>query len=305
MDKGEWVDPRAGRVTFGEVTERWMASRSSLRESTKSRDRSLLDSLILPRLASTPLAAIQPSDLDAFVADLLAAGKAPATIHKVWQILSGIFGLAVRDRLIALTPAREVRLPKIEVEEPRALPVEEVMLLADSIDPRYRALVLVGAFGGLRFGELAGLKVGDFDPLCHHVRVRRTISDVRGRLVEGPPKTQKGIRTVTLPRFIADELATHLANRPTVSPQDWIFPAPQGGPLRRTGWVRRHWKPALKAAGLEENLGTHILRHSQVALLIAQGEHPKVIADRLGHTSVRTVLDVLRAPLRRCRRGRR
>jgi len=292
VDKGEWVDPRAGRVTFGEVTERWMASRSSLRESTKSRDRSLLDSLILPRLASTPLAAIQPSDLDAFVADLLASGKAPATIHKVWQILSGIFRLAVRDRLIALTPAREVRLPKIEVEEPRALTVDEVMLLADSIDPRYRALVLVGAFGGLRFGELAGLKVGDFDPLRHHVRVRRTISDVRGRLVEGPPKTQKGIRTVTLPRFIADELATHLANRPTVSPQDWIFPAPQGGPLRRTGWVRRQWKPALTAAGFEENLGTHVLRHSQVALLIAQGEHPKVIADRLGHTSVRTVLDV-------------
>ncbi|MFQ5968685.1 MAG: tyrosine-type recombinase/integrase [Acidimicrobiia bacterium] len=292
VDRGEWVDPRAGRITFEVVAERWMAGRSSLRESTRSRDRSLLNSLILPRLASTPLVAIRPSDLEAFIADLLAAGKAPATIHKVWQILSGVLRLAVRDRLIALTPAREVRLPKIEVEEPRALTVDEVMQLADAIDPRYRTLVWVGAFGGLRLGELAGLQVDDFDPLRRQLRVRRTISDVRGRLVEGPPKTPKGIRTVTLPRFIADELVAHLAKRGTVTPRDWIFPAPQGGPLRRTGWVRRYWRPALKAAGVEENLGTHTLRHSQVALLIAQGEHPKVIADRLGHTSVRTVLDV-------------
>jgi integrase len=136
------------------------------------------------------------------------------------------------------------------------------MQLADSIDPRYRALVLVGAFGGLRLGELAGLKVGDFDPLRRQVRVRRSVSDMRGRLVEGPPKTPKSIRTVTLPRFLGEELVAHLAKCGTVSPQDWIFPAPQGGPLRRTGWVRRFWKPALRAAGLEQDLGTHALRHS-------------------------------------------
>lgn len=60
----------------------------------------------------------------------------------------------------------------------------------------------------------------------------------------------------------------------------------------RTAWVRRVWKPALATANLDQDLGTHTLRRSQVALLIAQGVHPKVIADRLGHTSVRTVLDV-------------
>jgi integrase len=76
------------------------------------------------------------------------------------------------------------------------------------------------------------------------------------------------------------------------SPQAWIFAAPKGGPIRRTAWMRRVWKPALASANLDAALGTHTLRRSQVALLIAQGEHPKAIADRLGHTSVRTVLDV-------------
>jgi integrase len=198
----------------------------------------------------------------------------------------------VRDRLIPITPARDVRLPRIEHKEPEALTADQVMRLAETMDPRYRALVLVGAFGGLRIGELAGLQLGDFDPLRNLIRVRRNASDVRGRVIVGPPKTAKSIRTVTLPRSITERLVEHVAALRVADPGEWLFPAPEGGPIRRTVWVRRHWKPALAAAGLPTDLGTHVLRRSQVALLIAQGEHPKVIADRLGHTSVRTVLDV-------------
>jgi integrase len=222
----------------------------------------------------------------------MAAGKAPATIQKAWQIASGVFRLAVRDRLIPLSPARDVRLPKIERREPEALTADQVMQLAEAMDPRYRALVLVGAFGGLRIGELAGLQLGDFDPLRNLIRVRRTAADVRGRVIVGPPKTSKSIRTVTLPRSITKRLVEHVAGSGLTDPGEWIFPAPEGGPIRRTAWVRRYWKPALATAGFPTDLGTHVLRRSQVALLIAQGEHPKVIADRLGHTSVRTVLDV-------------
>ena len=180
----------------------------------------------------------------------------------------------------------------MESEQPRALTVDEVIKLAEAIDPRYRALVLVGAFGGLRIGELAGLMVGDFDPLRRQIHIRRTTSDLSGRIVVGPPKTSKSRRTVVLPRFVADELSAHLREMGANTPTDLIFPAPERGSLRRTNWTRRFWKPALERAGLELDLGTHSLRHSQVALLIAQGEHPKVIADRLGHSSVRTVLDV-------------
>ncbi len=292
LDRGEWVDPRAGRVLFESVAERWMAGRAALRETTRARDRSYLNSLILPHLGDNPVGSVQPSDLEAWVADLVADGKAPATIQKAWQIASGVFRLAVRDRLIALSPARDVRLPKIERSEPTALTVDQVMRLADAIDPRYRALVLVGAFGGLRIGELAGLQLGDIDPLRSLVRVRRTASDVQGRLIVGPPKTAKSIRTVVLPRSITEQLVEHIARLEETGLDSWLFPAPEGGPIRRTAWMRRVWKPALAAAGLEQDLGTHTLRRSQVALLIAQGEHPKVVADRLGHTSVRTVLDV-------------
>ena len=292
LDRGEWVDPRAGRTRFESVAERWMAGRVSLREGTQARDLSYLNSLVLPTFGLRAVGTIQPSDLEAWVADLMAADKAPATIQKAWQIASGVLRLAVRDRLIPLSPARDVRLPKIERREPEALTADQVMQLAEAMDPRYRALVLIGAFGGLRIGELAGLQLRDFDPLRNLIRVRRTAADVRGRVIVGPPKTSKSIRTVTLPRSITKRLVEHLTGSGASDPGEWIFPAPEGGPIRRTAWVRRYWKPALATAGFPTDLGTHVLRRSQVALLIAQGEHPKVIADRLGHTSVRTVLDV-------------
>jgi integrase len=184
-----------------------------------------------------PVGSVRPSDLEAWVADLMAAGKAPVTVQKAWQIASGVFRLAVRDRLIALSPARDVRLPKIERSEPIPLTVEQVLQLADAIDPRYRALVLVGAFGGLRIGELAGLELGDFDPLRNLVRVRRTASDVRGRVIVGPPKTSKSIRTVVLPRSITEQLVEHVARLEEKGPEAWLFPAPEGGPIHRTAWM--------------------------------------------------------------------
>ena len=292
LHRSEWVDPHAGRELFGVVADRWMEGRVALRESTLARDRSYLRSLVLPAFGSRPVGTIQPSDLATWIAGMNAAGKSPATIQKAWQIASGVLRLAVRDRLIALSPARDVQLPKIERTEPIAFTVDEVLHLADVIDPRYRELVLVGAFGGFRIGELAGLQLGDFDPLRSLMRVRRTASDVGGKVIVGPPKTSKGIRTVALPRSITQQLVDHVATLSDKGNTAWLFPAPEGGPIRRTTWTRRVWKPALAAAGLDEALGTHTLRRSQVALLIAQGEHPKVIADRLGHTSVRSVLDV-------------
>ncbi len=292
LARGDWVDPRAGEVPFEVVAERWMASRVALRPSTRARDRSYLRSLILPRFGSIPIGDVQPSDLDAWIADLIPQGKAPATIHKAWQIAGGIFRLAVRDRLIPLSPATDAELPGIPHREPEVLTLDEVIRLADAIDPRYRTLILVGAFGGLRIGELAGLQVGDFNPADGHLRIRRGVTHVHGHTVVGPPKTAKSIRTVALPGTISGYLDAHISELHRTGPDDWIFPAPEGGPIRYTNWVRRIWKPALTAAGLRDDLGTHTLRRSQVALLIAQGEQPKVIADRLGHTSVRTVLDV-------------
>jgi integrase len=87
----------------------------------------------------------------------------------------------------------------------------EIIDLAEAIHARYRALVFVGAYGGFRIGELAGLRPGRVDLLAGAVTVAEILTEVKGKLIAGPPKTRAGRRTVGLPRFVVRELEAHLA----------------------------------------------------------------------------------------------
>jgi integrase len=121
--------------------------------------------MVLPRFGTTPLAAITQPEVQAWVAQLTGRGFAPATVVKAYQLLGRTLTAAVNADMIPRSPCRAVRLPKIEREEMRFLNPAEVARLADAIGPRYRALVLLGAYGGLRMGELAGLRRGRVGPL--------------------------------------------------------------------------------------------------------------------------------------------
>jgi integrase len=138
-------------------------------------------------------------------------------------------------------------------------------------------LVFVGAYGGLRIGELARLR-----------RSRVDLAEVQGKLHSGPPKTKASRRRVSLPGGVIEELAVHL--RAPGRPTDYVFRAPAGGPPRINRFRHRVRLPATLAAGLP-GLRIHDLRHTAVALWIAAGASPKEVAARAGHTSVSFVLD--------------
>ena len=132
--------------------------------------------------------------------------------------------------------------------------VAQIAALAEAVGPRYRALVLVAAYGGLRWGELVGLKVKRVDLLHGRVTVAEQVAEVNGQLIPGPPKTAAGRRTVTLPAAAAVALAEHLAEFAEPGPEGLVFPAPQGGYLRRSNfrrrwWVRRPGRPEWKGCG--------------------------------------------------------
>jgi hypothetical protein len=151
--RGTWTDPAHGKVTLAEWLETWWGSAADLRPSTVARDRAYLNSLVLPRFGTTPLAAITQPEVQAWVAQLTARGFAAATVVKAYQLLGRTLTAAVNADMIPRSPCRAVRLPKIEREEMRFLNPAEVARLADAIGPRYRALVLLGAYGGLRMGS--------------------------------------------------------------------------------------------------------------------------------------------------------
>ena len=288
--RGEWVDPRAGSRTFDAWAADVMASRVDLADSSRLRDESYLRSLILPELGQMELREIEPGDLRTLVAKLSADGKAPATVRKAYQLASLILNRAVSDGLIPRTPGRDVDLPSDRGRDPmRFLEQGEMTALLDAVDPAYRPMLALGLYAGLRFGEAAGVTVEDLDLLRRTVTIRRSLSDVRGVIRLGPPKTPASRATLTLPRGLVDDLAAHLgAYGP--GPHGVVFTSSTGELIRPSNFRRRVWAPAVRAS-VGEPCRFHDLRHTHAALLIAQDEHPKVIQERMRHDSIRTTLD--------------
>jgi integrase len=287
---GTYADPALSKTLLADWAQRWQATTVHLRPSTRARDKLLLERFILPRFGRRQLAAIGQLEVRTWVADLTAQGLAPATVAKCYQVLGKLMAAAVDTGLLARSPCRAIKLPRVEREPPRFLSPAEVARLAEAIDPRYRALVLVAAYGGLRIGELAGLTRRRVDLLRGTVEVAEIVTEVEGRLGGGLPKTRAGRRTVGLPRRVVAELEQHLAAYTALGPDAPVFTAPAGGRLRATGFRGRVWRPATVAAGLE-GLKVHELRHTAVALWIAAGASPKEVAARAGHTSVSFTLD--------------
>jgi integrase len=284
--RGDWTDPRKGRTTYAEWWATWWPTTVNLRASSRARDESYARNHLLPRLGPVPLGAIDHPMVAAWVADLAASGLAPATVVKAAQILGKSLTAAVHAGMIRSNPTDHVKLPKVEQREMRFLTPNQVADLAESIDPRYSALVLTGAYCGLRFGELAALTPARVDLLRGRIEVLETVAEVKGRHIVGPPKTAAGRRAVPVPRVVAQALAAD----PGLLSGPLVFQAPEGGYLRPSLFRRRIWQPATTRAGLD-GLRLHDLRHTAVALWIAAGASPKEIAARAGHASVVTVLD--------------
>jgi integrase len=293
--QGTWTDPARGKVTFAAWLETWWTTATDLRPSTRARDRSYFNSLILPQFGAMPLAAITQPAVQAWVGHLIARGLAAETVVKAYQLLGRTMTAAVNADMLARSPCRAVRLPKIERQEMRFLTPTEVAHLADAVGPRYRALVLLGAYGGLRIGELAGLRRGRINLLRGTVDVAEIVVEVKGKLFVGPPKTRAGRRTIGLPRAVVEELATHMGSLGAADAH--VFTSDKGGILRTSNFRTKVWLPSVHAAELAP-LRPHDLRHTAVALWIAAGANPKEVSVRAGHTSVSFTL---RPPVRRTR----
>ncbi len=287
MLSGTWTAPERRRETVSEWAERWWR-RDHLRRSTAVRDNGYLRRYILPELGALPLAEIDRETVQAW-ADKLGERLAPATVKQALLLFGQLVDGAVEDGLLRSRPWRRIVLPHQERAEMRFLDPPEIERLAAAIDPRYKALVIVGAYGGLRIGELAGLRCKSITP-AGEVTVTETATEAEGVVTIGPPKTRAGIRNVVLPAGAAEVLAGHLAALVDQGPEAWVFPAPDGGVLRAASWRSRFWRPAVRLAALEP-LRPHDLRHTAVALWIAAGIGVLEVSRLAGHTSTSFTLD--------------
>jgi integrase len=288
--RGQWIDPRLGRVTFAEWTEEYLAASTHKRPTTLARDVAVLRRHLLPALGGRQMGAISPREVQAAVARM-AETLAPKTVETNYGVLRAVFSAAVDADVIGRSPCRGVRLPERRPATKPMATAEDVLRLADEVPAEYRMAVLLGALG-LRFAEVVGLRVGAVDFLRRTITVRATINEVEGRFVEGDGKTMASARTIALPNSLVDELAAHLARTGRTGPDELVLQAPGGGPLGAANFRTRVYGPALARAGLPEGLTFHRLRHSAGFHMREVGAPLEAIQRRLGHRSIRTTADV-------------
>jgi integrase len=287
---GAYVDPQAGKVTFGEWAERWFKTTATLKPTTRRDYRSLLDNHVLPRFGDWPLAGIDTLAVKEWRAAMVEGGLGGKRAGKAMQVLSLVLSSAVEGGRLATNKAAGVKLPKVQRREMLFLDAGQVEALAYAMDPRWRVLVLLSAYTGLRPCEVVALRVARLDLLRGTVRVAEAAPEVAGRLEWGSVKTHEA-RTVHLPRFLRDELAAHLAAS-GAGPDALVFTAARGGPIRESKWVPGYFKPAVRAAGLPEALRWYDLRHTAASLLIREGASIKAVQKQMGHATAAITLDV-------------
>jgi integrase len=287
--RGDWLDPRLAKNTFGQYVEEWRPTIANLKPTTRGGYESLLRAHLLPAFGNTQLGRIKRKDIQAFVASLENRKLSPARIRQAYRLLSMILKSAVESDYIAKSPCVGVRLPKWTKRKTSHLTADEVERLARAAAPNHDTLVYLLAYGGIRWGEAVALRRGRCNLLKRSIEIRESASEADGRLHFGATKTYEA-RTVPLPGFLVDKLARHLE---TVArdPAALVFTS-GGKPLRGSNWRRRVWFPALEAAGLSKDTKIHDLRHTCASLLIAQGHSPKSVSAHLGHSSVSVTMDV-------------
>jgi integrase len=288
LARGEYVDPAAGRELVREYSTRW-ASSQPWRPSTRSRVDTLLERHVLPRFGDMPLAAIRPSDVQAWVGQLGTDGLAPATVTGLVHLVGSIMRAAVGDRVIARTPVTGIRLSRADRGHNSlvTLTVAQVHELAQGVDERHRALVLAAAGLGLRQGEACGLTVDRVDFLRRTVRVDRQLLTAGSSTTFGPPKTPASIRTIPLADEVGTVIAAHL-QRFGPGQDGLVFTRSGGRPIPRN----RLAEVIRRARG--ETLGAvtfHDLRHFAASGLIAAGCSVKAVQAFLGHATAAETLD--------------
>jgi integrase len=294
--------------TVAEWAERWLED-----GARRWRPRTALDyevtwrKHVQPRWGDVPLGDVRRADVLRWSNMLGASELSSARVRHAVGALQRILRFAVDHEALPASPIDRLRLPTPKPAKVKPLTIEQVEQIAKAIEwpehapaghgagqseyrqhrPDLALWVRLGAYCGLRAGEVLALRRESVDLERRVLVVDRSVSDLKGHLVIGPTKTGH-TRAVPIPESLLTDLREHLARRVEPEPDALVFTSETGGLVSHANWYRRSFQPAVKRAGLPEGLRFHDLRHTYASLLIAQGAHPRAIMER--HSSIQVTL---------------
>lgn len=266
--------------------EHWLATAcGTLKPSTRRNYAHVFAAVVQP----TPLAGALLSTLRApAIAAVISRGNGRERSRALcWRILKRALDAAVRWQFIRENPVDDVAPPRVPKREMRVWTATQVRkFLAVARGDRLYALYYLALHGGLRQGELLGLRWTDLDLVRGSARIQRTLDPVARTL--SSPKTAKSARTVSLGE---DAVAVLKAHQRAGNGSPFVFSDTLGGPLRASNLRRRSFAPLIAKAKLP-SIRFHDLRHTAATLLLELGIPAKVVSERLGHSSISITADV-------------
>jgi integrase len=284
LTRRQYVDPALGDVTVADFWEHCLNAWRHLRPSTANRYRLHGRLYVVPGLGGHRVGDVTVANIKELFADFAERGVGSSTQDSVLRILHRMFEVALEEDRVSRNPVRGVNIARTPRRKSRFLDPTEVAAIASEVPGRYRALVYLLAYGGLRIGEAAALRVRALDLTRGVVHVRENVAEVGGRLHSGETKTRRE-RAVPLPPFLRDKLAEHLEAFGTPrDPDALVFTGEKGAPIRQSVFRERFFMPAARRAGIEPVPVVHDLRHTAASLMARAGLSMRDAQEILGHS---------------------
>jgi integrase len=307
LEVGSYVKPN--RLTVAQFLEEWLQGYVAMNTAPRTRERyeEIVRIHLILALGSLPLLALQPQHIQKYYAKALQSGRrdgkgglSARTVHKYHRVLYEALRYGVKHGVLVRNVAESVDPPRPENKEIIMLGPNDLGRLLDRAKGTpYYVLFFTAVYTGLRRGELLGLRWCDIDLELATLSVVQTLQQLRSReYVFREPKSRRGRRQIALSPSLAILLREHrakqenarkLLGRP-LAPTDFVFSHPNGIPLRPNS-VTRAFQTIAESAGLQ-GVRFHDLRHAHATLMLQQGIHPKIVSERLGHSSVAITLDI-------------
>lgn len=307
LQRGEYVPPAKQKLAEF-LAEDWLPSiRASVRESTWDSYRRTIELHVQPHIGSTQLQRLAPGQLNSLYAMLLTEGRAdgrgglsPRSVRYVHAIIHRALNDAVRWNRLARNPATAAEPPRADRD---ALAIttwtadQLRTFLSYVADDRLVAAWTLAATTGMRRGEILGLRWHDLDLDTAHLSVRQTLISVGYDIRVSTPKTVKGRRSIALDRTTVRALRSHrtrqlqekLAIGHDYQDESLVFADSNGGYIHPDGFGKTFLR-LQQQAGVPR-IRFHDLRHTHATLALQAGIHPRVVSERLGHSTVAMTLD--------------
>lgn len=273
LRSGGWVDPVGPRTTVRDWAGQWL----ELRRTPNRRTTSFVGHRIVPYWGDRRLGEITPLDVQRWVNSIVEDGLAPGTVRALYATFKQMLGKAVDYDLLVKNPCRTIDLPAAAKTELVKLSVEQVALLEAGAPERFRAMVHLAAWGGLRWQEVAALRWTNVDLEAGVLHICEAVKESDGQV--GGTKNGKD-RWVPISPATVEVLRTH---RRDFGLTELLFTGERDHRLLDYHSFMHHtWRPLVKACGIAPT-GFHCLRHFHATQMVTQGMDWKVLSERLGH----------------------